>query len=504
VLRPIRNVNQIIVREKTARSLLQRVCDSLIETRGYHGAWVAIVAGHETGYLASAGIDEHIPELRLRFDRDEPPECARRAIEQEGVHCVLSPPTECRDCPLTDVYRGCAGMAVRLAPGGRILGVLCVSVPARFAQDAEERGLLQEVADDIGLALQGIEADFERRRAEEALAASERKYRHFFEQELAAHYVSTREGRLVACNSGFARLLGFASTHEAIGSDVVSLYATPAARDAFLERLRADGRVDRMETELVRRDGSRVWVIESAVEVPGEGATPGEIHGFLIDDTDRRLAREEFLRAQKMEAVGRLAGGVAHDFNNLLGVILGHAELLQRRFGRDHPVAGALEEVHLAAERGARLTRQLLAFGRKQVLQPRLLDLNAVVRNMESMLTRVIGEDVQLVTVLAEGLAPVRADEGQIEQVLMNLAVNARDAMPRGGCLTIQTGNHHPHPGEPGTPDGIARDSRVSINVTDTGHGMDARPCPTSSSRSSRPSRRGRERAWASRRCTGS
>jgi PAS domain S-box-containing protein len=594
VLRAIRDVNQIIAREKDVRRLLPLVCECLVDHRGYHGAWVALVEGHDAGYLASAGVDTHNPELQARFAAGDLPECARRALEKEGVQVVLSPRDECRDCPLALAYGDRAGMAVRLAPGGRLLGVLGVSVPARFAQDGEERELLDEVAGDVGLALQGIEVAHERRRAEEALrlasqvldesiaafsvadregtitrvnpaflalwgfarsedavgrgvasffadpaqagpvfdaldttgrwegeflarradgtvflsrglatalrdaggavvgyqsanldvteqrraeealAAGERKYRHFFEQELAGHYVSTRDSRLVTCNNAFARLLGFPSAEAAVGSDVVSLYASPAERDVFLDRLRAHGRVDRLETELVRRDGSRVRVIESAVEVAGEGASPGEIHGFVIDDTDRRLAREEFHRAQKMEAVGRLAGGVAHDFNNLLGVILGHAELLLRRFGPEHPGAGALEQVRLAAERGARLTRQLLAFSRRQVLQPRVLDLNAVVRSMEPMLARLIGEDVHLVTVLAHGLGRVRADEGQVEQVLMNLAVNARDAMPRGGRLTIETANVGPGEGDPPLRPAVAAGPRVTITVSDTGHGMDA------------------------------
>jgi two-component system cell cycle sensor histidine kinase/response regulator CckA len=471
VLRAIRSVNQVIAREKDARRLLSLVCESLAEWRGYRGAWMAVVGGHDAGHLASAGIDAHVLELRARFERGDPPECARRAIAEEGVHSVLSPRTECRDCPLAEAYRDGAGMAVRVAPGGRLLAVLCVSVSARFARDDEERALLQEVAGDIGLALQAIEGEHERRRAVEALAASERKYRHFFEQDLAGHYVSTREGRLVACNSAFARLLGFPSAEAAVGSDVVSLYATPAARDAFLEKLRAEGRVDRLETELRRRDGGRLWVIESAVEVEGTGTSPGEIHGFIVDDTDRRTAREELLQAQKMEAVGRLAGGVAHDFNNLLGVILGHAELLRLRLGPHHTGASALEQVRLAAERGARLTRQLLAFSRRQVLQPRVLDLNAVIRGMEPMLGRLLGEDVQLVTALEEGLGRVRADEGQVEQVLMNLAVNARDAMPQGGTLTIRTANAGPDDGDPLLGTEGAR--RVTITVSDSGHGMD-------------------------------
>ena len=580
VLRAIRDVNQAIVREKDARALLARVCESLVEARGYHGAWILVLAGQAAGHMASAGIDAHAAEMRARLESGETLECARRAMEGEGVQAVLAPGTECGSCPLAAHYSGRAGLSTRVAHGGRTLAVLCVSAPNRFAGDPEERELLNEVAGDLGLALQSIDTERERavaerglrvaeqvlnasiaalsvadrdgritrvnpafvslwglglaehavgrsvasffadpgeaggvlaaldrqgrwegefrarradgsifacrglatalhdaegnfvgyqstnidvteqRRAEEALAASERKYRHFFEQGLAGHYVSARDGRLVSCNNAFARLLGFASAAEAVGSDVVGFYATPARREEFLRRLNEQGRVDRLETELLRRDGRSVWVLESAVEVAGEGGAPGEIHGFVIDDTERRTAHEEFLQAQKMEAIGRLAGGVAHDFNNLLGVILGHAELLLRRCSADAAVAAELDQVRLAAERGGRLTRQLLAFSRRQVLQPRVLDVNAAVRALEPMLSRLIGEDVQLATVLADAVGCVRADEGQVEQILMNLAVNARDAMPRGGTLTIETA--------------ASGAGEIAITVRDTGLGMDA------------------------------
>jgi signal transduction histidine kinase/ActR/RegA family two-component response regulator len=189
---------------------------------------------------------------------------------------------------------------------------------------------------------------------------------------------------------------------------------------------------------------------------------------------ERQSLEEQLRHSQKMEAVGRLAGGVAHDFNNLLTVIGGHAELLLMRLPKEAAAARAeIEEIRRAAERAVGLTRQLLAFGRKQILEPRVLDLNAVVGDMERMLRRLIGEDVELVTSLAPGLGRVRADPGQVEQVIMNLAVNARDAMPRGGRLTIETAEldvdqelarHHVDfvPGR-----------YVMLAVTDTGVGMD-------------------------------
>jgi PAS domain S-box-containing protein len=331
--------------------------------------------------------------------------------------------------------------------------------------------------DDAGTAtgLWAIVRDItERKRTEEALRASERKYKHFFEQDLAGHYVSTPDGRVIACNSAFARILGFASAEEAIGADVASRYLPSRAREDFLRRLRVNGRVDRLETELRRKDGAAVAVIESAVGVHDDRGDLHEIQGFLLDDTERKEVEAEFRQAQKMEAVGRLAGGVAHDFNNLLGVIMGHTELLEGRLADGDPKHAKLEEIRKAAERGAGLTRQLLAFSRKQVLQPRVLDLNHLVTAMESMLRRLIGEDIRLMTVLPDGLGQVMADEGQIEQVLMNLAVNARDAMPHGGTLTIETGHSLADAAYRTLHPEVVPGPQLVLSVHDTGHGMDA------------------------------
>src|SRR3989449_9002886 len=157
--------------------------------------------------------------------------------------------------------------------------------------------------------------------------------------------------------------------------------------------------------------------------------------------TERKKLEEQLRQAQKMEAIGKLTGGIAHDFNNMLTVIMGYSELMLQRLKADDPLRSEVEQVKEAGVRASLLTRQLLAFSRKQVLQPRVLDLNAVLTNMDRMLQRLIGEDIDLVTMPSSGLGRVLADPGQIEQVIMNLAVNARDAMPQGGKLTIETAN---------------------------------------------------------------
>jgi two-component system, cell cycle sensor histidine kinase and response regulator CckA len=199
------------------------------------------------------------------------------------------------------------------------------------------------------------------------------------------------------------------------------------------------------------------------------------------DMTKRREAEEALQRSeeqlrqsQKLEAVGRLAGGIAHDFNNLLTVITGYSDLLLRRSGHDEAARSKIEEIRKAAERAASLTRQLLAFSRKQVLEPRVLDLTETVANMDKMLKRLIGEDIHLVTMLEPNLKKVSADPGQIEQVIMNLAVNARDAMPHGGKLTIETRNVYLDAAYARSHLSVRPGQYVMLAVSDTGHGMDA------------------------------
>jgi two-component system, cell cycle sensor histidine kinase and response regulator CckA len=213
----------------------------------------------------------------------------------------------------------------------------------------------------------------------------------------------------------------------------------------------------------------QILPIEEGVAIAARDTTARH----LAED-DLRRREEQVRQSQKMEAIGRLAGGVAHDFNNLLTVIRGHGELVLRKLTADHPLRRNLQEIGLAAERASALTHQLLAFSRKQVLQPRTLDLAEVVERISSLLQRLIGEDVELVTRQKEALGSVRADPAQMEQVIVNLAVNARDAMPQGGVLTVELANAELDDtylrGHPAVTPG----SYVLLSVSDTGHGMDA------------------------------
>jgi PAS domain S-box-containing protein len=279
----------------------------------------------------------------------------------------------------------------------------------------------------------------ERKRAEEALRESERRYRLLFERNLAGVYRTTPEGRILECNEACARILGYASPAELIRQKAQSVYFDPAERALTLASLRSQRSLMNLERRMRRKDGSPVWVLENVSLLGGQNGEPEVLEGTLIDVTDRKELEDRLRVSQKMEAVGRLAGGVAHDFNNLLTVILGNTDLVLQQLSPNDPLEADTQEIRKAGERAAALTRQLLAFSRQQVMLPEVLDLNAIVLNLEKMLRRLIGEDISLRSFLEPDLGRVKADPGQIEQIIVNLAVNARDAMPIGGSLTIET-----------------------------------------------------------------
>ncbi|HXI44609.1 MAG TPA: PAS domain-containing protein [Bryobacteraceae bacterium] len=437
----------------------------------------------------------------------------------------------------------------------------------------------------------------ERKQVEQALSASEGRYRLLFEKNLAGVLRTALDGRVLECNEAFAKMLGYDTSEEVASLNVEAFYCQPAERDAILGRLREQKALTQEEICFRRKDGAPAWILTNLnlVEDEAGGATiigtsfditerkisrealkqsqqrfaafmrhlPGvafmknreghyvyyneaaqglfqldpqdflgktdhdvwpveyadrfvsndrqviltkalvetvdpvphkhAVHYWLIyrfpildehdevqfiggvgvDITERRQLEDQLRQSQKMEAIGRLAGGVAHDFNNLLTVISGYGHMIIRDLPHDDPLHSCVEEVLKAASRATSLTNQLLAFSRRQVIQPKVLDLNALVANMDRMLRRVIGEHIELETVLSPGIGSVKADAGQLEQVIMNLAVNARDAMSEGGRLSIRTSNVEVRRSSRVHTD-VRPGSYVKLTVADTGKGMDA------------------------------
>jgi len=318
----------------------------------------------------------------------------------------------------------------------------------------------------------GAEID-QRQDAEEALIGSERRYRSLFDENLSGSFLCKPDGELLACNPAFARIFGFATPADALQHNFLSLFPSPADAGRQMELLRGQGRLGNVELEMRRCDGKPVHV-RGSLAGSFEGQELVEVRGYLFDTTEQRSLEEQLRQSQKMEAVGRLAGGVAHDFNNLLTVILGFGEMLLSRTAADDPSRSDLEEICRAGERAAALTKQLLAFSRRQVLQPTVLDLNEVLRNMTIMLGRLIGENIHLVTRLAPALGHVRADASQIEQVILNLVVNARDAMPKGGKLVLETRDQDLDDSFTSAAVALRPGPHVLLTVADSGVGMDA------------------------------
>ena len=324
----------------------------------------------------------------------------------------------------------------------------------------------------VGMALY---ATAELRHAIEGLRESEGRVRSIVESSPMAILLYELEpsGRLVltASNPAGDRVLGI-PVAALVGRTIEEAFPGIVGTEALdrYRRICADG--GSWEAEVEYRDDR----FRGVYEVHAFRTAPGMLAVMFLDISERRRAEEERRRledqlrqSQKMEAVGRLAGGIAHDFNNLLMVIMGHGELLRRGLAGDDPRLRKVQHVMGAAERAARLVRQLLAFSRKQVMETRVVDLNELVSEAARLLRPLLGEDVKVLTRLDPSLGPVRVDPAQFDQVLMNLAVNARDAMPAGGTLALETANL-----EGRAADLAAHDGYVALTVRDTGHGMDA------------------------------
>jgi len=359
-------------------------------------------------------------------------------------------------------------LGVPLKTGDNVFGVLALqsySEEKRFGE--REKEILTFVSQHIATAVR-------RKRDEEALRQSEARYRSQVQSAVYGIYRSNLQDYFIDVNPALVAMLGYDSVDEVLALKLsTEVYADPGEREGLLKEHRYSDRISGVDVRWKRKDGKIIQVRLSGRGIFNEN---GEVESFEMiaeDVTERRALEEQLRQSQKMEAVGRLAGGVAHDFNNLLTVIKGYSELMLDQVKEGDPLRNEVEEVKKAADRAAALTRQLLAFSRKQVLAPKVLDLNQVVTTMERLLRRLLGEDVHLHTQLASDLGRVKADPGQTEQVVMNLAVNARDAMPIGGKLTISTANaflkdqgRSEHTIPPG--------AYVVLSVTDTGIGMDA------------------------------
>lgn len=314
-----------------------------------------------------------------------------------------------------------------------------------------------------------------RKETEEALRNAELKYRTIFEEAVVGIFQTAPSGILLNANPALARMFGYDSPRElraAVNARSSGVFVNPESRRQFMKIVQRSGSVRDFEIQVYRKNGTIMWLSVNARAVLENGVV-ASYEGMCEDITDRKTLVEQLLQAQKMEALGSLAAGIAHDFNNVLGVILGQGELLLQRLPPSDGARPRIEQICQAGKRAASLTEQLLAFSRQQIMRPTVLDLNRLVDDFSNMLASLIGENVTLVRQLDPNLGRVSADAGQIEQVLMNLVVNARDAMPGGGTITIRTSNMEMDETFVQQHHGTKRGPCVMLTVSDAGTGMD-------------------------------
>lgn len=319
------------------------------------------------------------------------------------------------------------------------------------------------------------------KQAEKLLRESEEKYRKILENIAEGYYEVDLGGHFTFFNDSVCRILGY-TRDELMGMNNRSYTDPKNAKNlyqAFNHVYRTGEPFKGFDWEIIRKDGTIRSVEASISLIRDPKGQPTGFRGIVRDITEPKrveqemiVLQEELRQSQKMEAIGRLAGGIAHDFNNLLTVISGNCQMSLLDLKEGDPLRGNIGEIRVAADRAASLTRQLLAFSRRQILNFIILDLNDILRNLDKMLRRVIGEDIELITVLAEDLGKIKTDPGQVEQVILNLVLNARDAMPKGGKLILETANAKVDEEYVQAHIGVKPGRYVRLSVSDTGAGI--------------------------------
>jgi len=358
-------------------------------------------------------------------------------------------------------------LGVPLKNGNNCIGALVVqsyTPNVRFGE--RDREILKFVSQQLATAI-------EHKRYEQALRRSEARYRSLILSAAYGIYSASVTGKFLDVNPALINMLGYGSVEEVLALDPrQDVFLNAQELDRLTEDYRRTKSLNGIEVQWKCKDGRVIIVRLSGRAVSSDDETEEVLEIIAEDITERRQLEEQFRQAQKMEAVGRLAGGVAHDFNNLLMVINGYTEVLLEQLKEGDGLHQKVQSIQQAADRAATLTRQLLAFSRKQLLELKVVDVNSVIGDMERLLRPLIGENIELVTRLAPDAGRTRADAGQLEQVIMNLVVNAKDAMPEGGKITIQSADVTVH--QNFRERGFIQPGRyVVISLSDTGQGMD-------------------------------
>ena len=452
VLRAIRDINQLIVREREIQNLIKEGCRLLVANRGYSSAMIVLTDDKNRPFAwATEGLAVASKELAGRLEEGSLPPCCGHAGFERDMFLVEDRLAVCVTCPVAERCLKSQSLCASLIHEKVNFGYVVVVAEKELDVDEEEKSLFAEMAGDLAYAISVMKMEEARKQGEAALYESESRFRLFAESAPVGIVISDGEAKTLYINSKFTDLFGYtiddmpsvdqwrklAYPDEAIRSRVQKEW-----KSVVEEAKRTGAEITPMEHPVTCKDGS-VRHIEFRM------ATTGKLNVIVFSDiTERKKIEAEhedlqsqLLQSQKMESVGRLAGGVAHDYNNMLSVITGYAELAIDKIAPEDPLQADLQEILSAARRSADITRQLLAFARKQTIDPKVLDLNETVESMLKMLRRLIGEDIDLSWKPGPGLWPVKIDPSQLDQILANLCVNARDAISDVGKITIETDN---------------------------------------------------------------
>jgi PAS domain S-box-containing protein len=362
-----------------------------------------------------------------------------------------------------------SSISMAMTVGSKLVGVL--NVNSTRSRRPFTVGQTKALAILCNVAAPAIESA----RLHRSVLEAEEKYRSIFENAVEGMFQTTPSGHIIAANPAMARILGYDSPIDlASVTDIWTQFLVdPDTGAAFLEEVESCGMTRGFEAQMYRRNRHKIWVSMGARAVRDANGKTLRYEGGIEDVSERKRLQEQLVQSQKMEAIGTLTGGIAHDFNNLLTAIIGYSQLAASRLNEDDSMRKEIGEITKAGARAAELTSQLLAFSRKQVLQLKVVNLNAIVQSMGKMIGRVIGEDIELILSLNPDLGRIKADPGQMEQVLMNLAANARDAMPRGGKLLIETAEVLLDEAYARLHPGIRTGPHIMLAVSDSGSGME-------------------------------
>ena len=449
VLRAIRKVNQLIMRERDEKNLLQKTCEVLVKVKGYSSICI-----FRNGIIYKEGNEKEIQKL-LEFK--EKIERKRKIVSLKFNELYLSVFSSTKDNIKISLY---------------------ITNMRKFSK--EETELLQEISEDLVFALSFIRTEKERKLMEEALKESENKFRSLTEETLVGVYL-IQDNKFKYVNPKLANIFGY-KVEELIDKmgpeELVFPDDWPVVRENLRKRLKGKTKSIHYEFRGLTKDKRIIYVevYGSAVQYQGKPA----VIGTLLDITERKRAEnilrktEESVRhALKMEALGRFAANIAHDFKNFLTVIMGYTELILSNLSKKSPIYKYARLIYETSGEAVSLIQKLLALGRKQASKPEILNLNDLIKDMEGMIKTLIGEDINLVLELAPKLKEIKADREQIQEVILNLISNARDAMPRGGTLTIKTSNINIKKEFARQIAGLNAGPYVMLIVRDTGVGMD-------------------------------